>query len=404
MDIADCIGDGKHLRVASTLCKLELERCLEWGGVRAAVAWGCGRRMVLLGPQDGDMEVFLREAASGNVPWVRGCRLGAGLEVEGYGLRGILARGEGVVVKLLAFAVEDNPEYVVLSYLSRVEPGLVPQPVCSMSVDGVQVGIATRAIEGEPLAVEFISSAFRDVEPPSLEDLALGVARLHRALYGCVEDWCRPRPVSREDVEEWSERLRWRAKLLRRIATPDDLGLVEALDSMDELASLMARSYRGIIEAPAIRIHGDLHLYQVYRSPRGLVFTDFEGEPYREPARRDVLEPPARDIATLIRSIDYASALALMERGMDAGEAALEASRGMRGWREAVSRRLLKAYLKALGEDPLAEGDWESGLAFWVAERASYELVYDIIEGTGLHHIPLNAILRIRDSWPRVAW
>ncbi|MEB3862050.1 MAG: hypothetical protein GSR84_07510 [Desulfurococcales archaeon] len=404
MDIAKCIGDGKHLRVASTLCRLELERCLEWRGVKAAVARGCGRRMVLLGPQEGDMEVFLREAARGRVPWVRGCNLEAGLEVEGYGLRGILARGDGVIVKLLSLAVEDNPEYGVLAHLFRVEPGLVPEPLCSMRVDGVQVGIATRAIEGEPLAVEFISSASRGLVPPSLGELARGVARLHRALYGCVEEWCRPRRVTRGDVERWAGRLAWRARLLRRIVAPEDLGVVEALDSMEELARLMARSYRDMEGIPAIRIHGDLHLYQVYRTPGGLIFTDFEGEPYREPARRDELEPPARDLATLARSIDYASALALMERGMDAGEAALEASRGMSSWRERVSSRLLELYLDALGDSPLAEGDWESGLAFWLAERASYELVYDIIEGTGLHHIPLNAILRIRDAWPKIAW
>ena len=41
---------------------------------------------------------------------------------------------------------------------------------------------------------------------------------------------------------------------------------------------------------------------------------------------------------------------------------------------------------------------FRQSLSFWLVERASYEAVYELRAGTGLHHIPLNAILRINEG------
>lgn len=405
MDLAECLEDSKALGAMSALCSLELASCRSWGRVRVAIARGCGRRLALVNPGSrGDLESFLYDAASGRIPWVSGCSLAGELEVAGYGLRGLLARGDGVFVKLSTLAADDVLEYKVLEYLSSVEPGIAPRPVCEMRVDGIPLGVAMELVEGEPLALEYISSALAGREPASNRLLGESVARLHLALARCREEWCAPRPASRGMVEEWVGRVMWRARLLRRLARSEDLDMAEALDSLEELSLYMAEAAGSLEGATVHRIHGDLHLYQVYRAGSRLVFTDFEGEPYREPARRDALEPPVRDLATLVRSIDYASTLALMERGMDAFEASVEASRGMAGWRESVARGLIDSYTRIARGAGVEVGDWSLGLAFWMAERASYELVYEVLEATGLHYIPLNALLRIRDSWPRVAW
>src|ERR1700755_1130897 len=59
-----------------------------------------------------------------------------------------------------------------------------------------------------------------------------------------------------------------------------------------------------------IRHHGDFHLGQMLIAKDDIFIIDFEGEPRRSLDERRRKAPAARDIAGLIRSIDYSTAAA----------------------------------------------------------------------------------------------
>ena len=77
-------------------------------------------------------------------------------------------------------------------------------------------------------------------------------------------------------------------------------------------------------DALKIRHHGDFHLGQVLMVKEDAVILDFEGEPRRSLDERRQKAPAARDIAGLIRSIDYSTTAALERAsGLTAEERAL---------------------------------------------------------------------------------
>ena len=72
-----------------------------------------------------------------------------------------------------------------------------------------------------------------------------------------------------------------------------------------------------------IRCHGDFHLGQLLYTGKDFVIIDFEGEAGRTIGERRVKRSPLRDVATLIRSLDYAVQSVLLNlsggRGRPAG-------------------------------------------------------------------------------------
>ena len=93
-----------------------------------------------------------------------------------------------------------------------------------------------------------------------------------------------------------------------------------------------------------IRHHGDFHLGQMLIVKDDVVIIDFEGEPRRSLAERRRKAPAARDVAGLIRSIDY-SATAALERALkSAPDEHGKIARALDDWRERSVAAVLAAY------------------------------------------------------------
>ncbi|MET1072751.1 MAG: phosphotransferase [Umezawaea sp.] len=131
------------------------------------------------------------------------------------------------------------------------------------------------------------------------------------------------------------------------------------------------------------RVHGDLHLGQVLRTADGWKVIDFEGEPSAPIARRVVADSPLRDVAGMLRSLDYAAAQVELSCG-SYGEVV-----AARRWAERAKTAFLAGYGAATGTD-LA--DRAELLRAWELDKAVYEVVYETRHRPGWAQIPLRAV------------
>ena len=131
--------------------------------------------------------------------------------------------------------------------------------------------------------------------------------------------------------------------------------------------------------ATATRIHGDYHLGQLLRTGTGFMVIDFEGEPARPIAERRHPSSPLRDVAGMLRSLDYAVRTAQRAGG---GLADLD------GW----LARARSAFLSAYGR--MGPDDGELLLALEL-EKACYEVHYEANNRPDWTWLPLEALERM---------
>lgn len=163
-------------------------------------------------------------------------------------------------------------------------------------------------------------------------------------------------------------------------------------DLIDHLDQLVARApvlepyadaardrYRDLGDATheVQRIHGDLHLGQVLRTADDYVLIDFEGEPARPLAERRRPDSALRDVAGVIRSLDYAAHF-----HSHSGE---EGPEDPAAWASDAARAFLRGY----GADP------SPLLGAYVLDKALYEVVYESDNRPDWVDIPLAAVERL---------
>src|SRR6202043_2567041 len=119
-----------------------------------------------------------------------------------------------------------------------------------------------------------------------------------------------------------------------------DQGLAHRPSLRERLSALLPQDIDGL----NIRHHGDFHLGQILIVKDDIFIIDFEGEPRRALDERRHKAPAARDVAGLIRSIDY-SATAALERALkSAPDEHGKIARALEGWRKHSVAAFLAAY------------------------------------------------------------
>jgi maltokinase len=93
---------------------------------------------------------------------------------------------------------------------------------------------------------------------------------------------------------------------------------------------------------PMMRVHGDLHVGQVFRWAGEFAIGDFDGNPLAPVDERVAPASAARDVASMVRAIDHVARIAIRRRpGTDAAAVA---------WLTEARGRFLAAYRSGLGK------------------------------------------------------
>jgi maltose alpha-D-glucosyltransferase/alpha-amylase len=219
----------------------------------------------------------------------------------------------------------------------------------------------------------------------------------------------KPEKTAAADIKLWIDEIVSRAEPVfsalaqrRNNARDTDRALIDQVlalrnDLRDRLTTLLPEDIDGL----KIRHHGDFHLGQMLIVKDDIFIIDFEGEPRRPIAERRRKAPAARDIAGLIRSIDY-SATAALERALkvtpdDTGKLTV----ALDAWRDRATAAFVDAYRETLTDARLWPADPAAAkrmLNFFLLEKALYEIEYELAHRPDWLRVPLAGILRILDQ------
>jgi maltokinase len=177
--------------------------------------------------------------------------------------------------------------------------------------------------------------------------------------------------------------------------------VADAPDLLD--AGALRARYDALAALPsvgaAIRIHGDLHLAQVVLADEGWFVLDFEGEPARRRDERFTVSSPLRDVAGMLRSLQYAAAMGRIDWASGDGELDSLAL----AWEERSRTAFLDGYLGVAGVDALLPAEpaaLGAVLAAFELDKAVYEVGYERGHRPDQVGIPLAGIARLLAAAP----
>jgi maltose alpha-D-glucosyltransferase/alpha-amylase len=214
----------------------------------------------------------------------------------------------------------------------------------------------------------------------------------------------RPEPIAPSDVARLIDRLMVRAEQTfdrlahAKLSESDRLLADEVLGIRTMLHGRLTELLPPSIQMYNIRHHGDFHLGQILVVRDDVFIIDFEGEPRRSLAERRMKAPAARDVAGLIRSIDY-SVTSAQERALKNGaDDDGRLAEALSAWREEATQTFLTAYREAMSDPRLWPQDGDAAdktLQFFLLEKAFYEIDYELAHRPDWLRVALGGALRV---------
>ena len=165
---------------------------------------------------------------------------------------------------------------------------------------------------------------------------------------------------------------------------------------LHERAGQLARAGTGSLRT---RIHGDLHLGQVLVAQEDAYIIDFEGEPARPLEERRAKASPFRDVAGMLRSFEYAAAVASHGIDGDSEDSRARKRKVIERFRLGSREAFLEQHRAAAGRvyrDEQARAD-AALIELFTLEKAAYEVAYEIANRPAWLGVPLRGLADAAD-------
>lgn len=238
--------------------------------------------------------------------------------------------------------------------------------------------------------------------------LGLRTGELHKALTIQSGDPAfDPEPILLEDIKRWRDRVFLDAHNTLEKVESSDLDVSDlpktAIHQLLEMKTALLDRIAALIpdhqlNAVKIRYHGDYHLGQVLLTKNDFIIIDFEGEPARPLDERRNKHSPLRDVAGMLRSFNYASAVALANftsmRPADHDRLRPYVDE----WETTTCTAFLTGYregVKDCSAWPHDEQHADQLIELFMIEKALYELRYEMDHRVEWMKIPLDGLMTI---------
>ena len=238
-------------------------------------------------------------------------------------------------------------------------------------------------------------------------DIVEGLGRvtgdMHVALASAAEgSQLAPEPISEWDIRTWRD-------AFMRSAEETDWITAERLGILPRRSQQAAREYlateRNWEERSSwfellgglykTRVHGDYHLGQILVTKAGrLLVVDFEGEPHRPAYERAAMYSPLRDVAGMLRSLNYATGVVASSHDVQA----FAVSRSwLEHWEQEARALYISAYRRAISDSPvpIAPTDDEAFgrvISALETDKAFYEVRYELNSRPDWAWLPLDSL------------
>ncbi len=234
------------------------------------------------------------------------------------------------------------------------------------------------------------------------------VAELHQALAIETDDpTFKVEAAGADDFRAWGKRVHEQADQARD-ALSRSVAAQDLSEAVGELVHELLRRWKDVETAikrltpkdlaiQKSRFHGDLHLGQVVVVREDFLILDFEGEPARKLEERRSKHSPMRDVAGMVRSLNYAGWSALLEHSRAAPPPEPVVG-NVKQWEALATQCFLAAYREHAAGCPTVpdnDDDFDQLLALFSLEKALYEICYEADNRPDWLRIPVRGVLQL---------